>query len=144
MVEPSDFKTKSSVIVLFLLYESPIGTTETKERLFAFLRNSTIPSVSAKRVWSLPIPTFSPGWCCVPRWRTMMLPAMQPWPPKILTPNRFDSDSRPFFELPTPFLCAIILRFSSFWELPASSRQVLWLLALQQRLWLLALQQRLF
>ena len=25
--------------------------------------------------WSLPMPTFSPGWYSVPRWRTMMLPA---------------------------------------------------------------------
>ena len=28
--------------------------------------------------------------------------------PKILTPRRLLSLSRPFFELPTPFLCAII------------------------------------
>src|SRR6056297_1760222 len=40
-----------------------------------------------------------------------MLPAIAAWPPKIFTPNRFDSDSLPFLELPTPFLCAIILRF---------------------------------
>ena len=31
---------------------------------------------------------------------------------KILTPNLWLADSRPFFELPTPFLCAIILFFS--------------------------------
>ena len=29
-------------------------------------------------------------------------------PPNIFTPSRLLSDSRPFFELPTPFLCAII------------------------------------
>jgi hypothetical protein len=28
----------------------------TNERLFAFLWNSTLPSVSANKVWSLPIP----------------------------------------------------------------------------------------
>jgi hypothetical protein len=41
----------------------------------------------------------------------MMLPALAAWPPKILTPKRFDSDSLPFLELPTPFLCAILLFF---------------------------------
>ena len=38
-----------------------IATTETKERLSFFLRNSTKPSVKANKVWSLPIPTFAPG-----------------------------------------------------------------------------------
>ena len=38
-------------------------------------RNATRPSVSANRVWSLPMPTLSPGYYLVPRWRTMMLPA---------------------------------------------------------------------
>ena len=30
--------------------------------------------------------------------------AIASWPPKILIPNRLLADSRPFFELPTPFL----------------------------------------
>jgi hypothetical protein len=34
------------------------GTTDTNERLSFFLRNSTRPSVSANKVWSLPIPTL--------------------------------------------------------------------------------------
>jgi hypothetical protein len=38
----------------------------------------------------------------------MILPAIASWPPKIFTPRRFDSDSLPLFELPAPFLCAIM------------------------------------
>ena len=45
------------------LFVNLAGTTDTYERLFFFLRNSTKPSVRANKVWSLPIPTFSPGWC---------------------------------------------------------------------------------
>src|SRR5688572_27906287 len=39
----------------------------------------------------------------------MMFPASTCWPPKRLTPSRFDSESRPFFELPPAFLCAMSL-----------------------------------
>ena len=39
----------------------------------------------------------------------MMLPALACCPPKSLIPKRLLSDSRPFLELPTPFLCAISL-----------------------------------
>src|SRR5436190_671937 len=53
------------------------------------------------------MPTFFPGWCLVPRWRTMMLPAMATWPPKSFTPRRLLWDSRPFWVLPSPFLCAM-------------------------------------
>ena len=67
----------------------------------------TVPSTKAKRVWSLPIPMFSPGWNSVPLWRMMILPALQASPPNILTPNLLLCYSRPFLELPTPFLCAI-------------------------------------
>ena len=35
-------------------------------------------------------------------------------PPKTLTPNRFELESRPFFVLPAPFLCAISKIFSYF------------------------------
>src|SRR5690625_5305140 len=55
------------------------------------------------------MPTFSPGWKCVPRWRTMISPAATSCPPKRFTPRRFDSESRPFLELPPAFLCAISL-----------------------------------
>ena len=42
------------------------GITET-ERLSALpTLNCTVPSTKAKRVWSLPIPMFSPGWNSVP------------------------------------------------------------------------------
>src|SRR5487761_2295226 len=44
-------------------------------------RNDTVPSTSANSVWSLPTPTFSPGWISVPRWRTMMPPARMTSPP---------------------------------------------------------------
>ena len=56
----------------------------------------TRPSTRANRVSSLPRPTFSPGWMCVPRWRTRMLPARTNWPSPRFTPRRFDSESRPF------------------------------------------------
>src|SRR5690606_4124493 len=39
----------------------------------------------------------------------MMLPAVTAWPPKIFTPRRFDSESRPFLLLPPAFLCATVL-----------------------------------
>ncbi len=44
----------------------------------------------------------------MPRWRTMMLPALMSSPPYDLTPRRFDSESRPFLELPPAFLCAMV------------------------------------
>jgi hypothetical protein len=44
--------------------------------LLRFMTNFTAPVTSAKRVWSLPIPTPSPGQNLVPRWRTMIEPAL--------------------------------------------------------------------
>src|SRR6185503_1789055 len=38
----------------------------------------------------------------------MMLPDITGWPPKIFTPRRLLCESRPFFTLPSPFLCAMI------------------------------------
>ncbi len=38
--------------------------------------NLTLPSARAKSVSSPPLPTFSPGWMRVPRWRTMIVPAV--------------------------------------------------------------------
>src|SRR5690625_5008609 len=50
----------------------------------------------------------------------MMLPALTSCPSNSFTPRRFDSLSRPFLELPTPFLCAIAL--SWFPDLSVDSR----------------------
>ena len=61
----------------------------------------------AKSVWSRPMPTFSPGWTCVPRCRTMIEPAGTSSPPYVLTPSRFAWESRPLRELPPAFLCAM-------------------------------------
>src|SRR5262245_8168114 len=69
--------------------------------------NSTAPVARAKSVSSPPRPTRWPGWNFVPRWRTMIVPALTCWPPKRLTPSRWASESRPLRELEAPFLCAI-------------------------------------
>src|SRR4051812_40685938 len=37
----------------------------------------------------------------------MIAPAVTVWPPNTLTPRRLELESRPFFEEPRPFLCAI-------------------------------------
>src|ERR1700683_1069909 len=69
--------------------------------------NSTTPVTLAKSVSSLPQPTFVPGLSLVPRCRTMIEPPGTNWPPKTFTPSRCALESRPFLELPKPFLCAI-------------------------------------
>src|ERR1700719_4368014 len=66
-----------------------------------------VPVTLAKRVSSLPRPTLSPALRRVPRWRTMMEPPGTSCPPKAFTPSRCAFESRPFLELPNPFLCAI-------------------------------------
>src|SRR6266566_8339397 len=66
-----------------------------------------VPVTLAKRVSSLPRPTFAPGLIGVPRWRTMMVPPGTSWPPNAFTPSRCAFESRPFLELPKPFLCAM-------------------------------------
>src|SRR5438270_8975192 len=53
------------------------------------------------------MPTLTPGFQRVPRWRRMILPAGRYSPPNFFTPSRFDWLSRPLRELPIPFLCAI-------------------------------------
>src|SRR5919108_3397037 len=53
------------------------------------------------------MPTLTPGFQRVPRWRRMILPARKYSPPNFFTPSRFDWLSRPLRELPIPFLCAI-------------------------------------
>src|SRR4051812_37347683 len=69
--------------------------------------NSTAPATSANRVSSPPRPTPLPGWKWVPRWRTMISPALTTWPPYRLTPSRWELESRPFLVDAAPFLCAI-------------------------------------
>src|SRR5580700_11447824 len=69
--------------------------------------NSTTPVTLANNVSSLPQPTFVPGLILVPRCRTMIEPPGTNWPPKTFTPSRCALESRPFLELPKPFLCAI-------------------------------------
>src|SRR5580700_7403369 len=54
------------------------------------------------------MPTSSPGWNLVPRWRTMMLPATTISPPNFLTPSRRPRLSRPLRDEPPAFLCAIL------------------------------------
>src|SRR4051812_529605 len=55
----------------------------------------------------MPVP--GPGRNRVPRWRTMIIPALTSWPSKILTPSIFGFESRPLREEPRPFLCAILV-----------------------------------
>jgi len=42
--------------------------------------NFTTPSDLANSVSSPPLPTLKPGCHCVPRWRTMIVPAVTVWP----------------------------------------------------------------
>src|ERR671916_1289084 len=67
----------------------------------------TAPGARAKSVSSPPRPTPRPGWKWVPRWRTMISPALTTWPPKRLTPRRCAFESRPLREDEAPFLCAM-------------------------------------
>src|SRR6516165_8839043 len=53
------------------------------------------------------MPTLTPALKRVPRWRTRILPAVTNWPPNRLTPSIWALESRPFRELPTPFLWAM-------------------------------------
>src|SRR5919107_2966581 len=69
--------------------------------------NCTAPGARANSVSSPPRPTLSPGWKCVPRWRTMISPAFTTWPPKRLTPRNCAFESRPLREDEAPFLCAM-------------------------------------
>src|SRR5688572_17015202 len=43
----------------------------------------------------------------MPRWRTMIAPAVAACPSPIFTPSRWPTLSRPFLTLPPAFLCAI-------------------------------------
>src|SRR5690606_33495505 len=72
-----------------------------------FAPNSTAPADRANSVSSPPRPTLTPGWKWVPRWRTMISPALTTWPPKRFTPRRCALESRPLRVDDAPFLCAI-------------------------------------
>src|SRR3954451_13727581 len=84
------------------------GCTEICTLPSARRANVTVPSTSAKMVWSRPRPTFLPGCHLVPRWRTRMLPGITASPPNFLTPRRLPAVSRPLRELPPAFLCAMV------------------------------------
>src|SRR5258707_854808 len=90
------------------------GSIITNFPIDPLLRNLMRPVILANRVSSLPRPTFSPGLTRVPRWRTMIVPPGTSCPPKALKPSRCAFESRPFREVPCPFLCAInsVSRFS--------------------------------
>jgi len=66
--------------------------------------NFTTPSAVAKRVSSPPRPTLVPGWNLVPRWRTMMLPAVTRPPSKTFTPRRCALESLPLRVEPPPLV----------------------------------------
>src|SRR3954453_20115184 len=67
----------------------------------------TAPGTRANSVSSLPRPTPRPGWKWVPRWRTMISPALTTWPPNRFTPRRWAFESRPLRDDDAPFLCAM-------------------------------------
>ena len=69
--------------------------------------NFTRPVTLANKVSSEPMPTLTPGLILVPRWRMMIDPPVISWPANAFTPSRCAFESRPFVELPPPFLCAI-------------------------------------
>jgi hypothetical protein len=64
------------------------------------LSNLTLPSISANKVQSRPVPTFWPAVNLVPRCRTKMLPAVTNSPPYRLTPSLLLTLSRPLRTLP--------------------------------------------
>ena len=98
---------KARRFIMFFLPYFFAGSTDTNERSFAPRLKRTIPSAVAKSVWSTPMPTFLLGWCCVPRWRRIIFPDLANCPPKIFIPRRLLCDSRLFFVLPSPALCAM-------------------------------------
>src|SRR4051794_3748398 len=69
--------------------------------------NFTEPGAFANNVSSPPRPTFSPGWNLVPRWRTMMAPAVTIVPSYTFTPRRWAWESRPLRVEPPPLVLDI-------------------------------------
>src|SRR6201997_3268265 len=84
-----------------------MGSTITNLPMDPLSMNLIRPVILAKRVSSLPRPTLSPGFTRVPRCRTMMVPPGTTCPPNALNPSRCEFESRPFRDVPCPFLCAI-------------------------------------
>src|SRR5437870_7267268 len=80
-----------------------MGRTSTTLRPLR-LPNFTAPRCRANSVSSPPLPTFSPGWNRVPRWRTMIEPASMTVPSNTFTPRRWAAESRPFLVEPAPFV----------------------------------------
>src|SRR3954453_5348248 len=54
------------------------------------------------------MPTPSPGWNLVPRWRTMISPPVTVCPAKIFTPRRWAVESRPLGLGPRALLLGIL------------------------------------
>src|SRR5262245_31215139 len=101
---PAELDIRSAV---YSAAASVIGSTDTKTRPLALVRNSTRPLISANSVWSLARPTLVPGCHLVPRCRAMMLPASTCSPPKIFSPSRWLLESRPLRDDPPAFLWAM-------------------------------------
>src|SRR5205807_2535727 len=89
------------------IYFAAAGSTSTNLPVRPLSTNFTTPLILANKVSSLPRPTLRPGLMRVPRCRTMIEPPGTVCPPKTFTPSRCEFESRPFRELPSPFLCAI-------------------------------------
>ena len=82
------------------------GSMSTRRRPLR-LPKRTWPSTRANSVSSWPRPTPVPGWKRVPRWRTIIDPAVTDVPSKILTPRRWALLSRPLRVLPPPLVLDI-------------------------------------
>ena len=75
-----------------------------------FFVNFTFPSTKLNKVWSVPIPQFSPGCHFVPRCLAMMFPGRTSSPPYFLMPKNFGFESRPFDVDPPAFFDANLTR----------------------------------
>src|SRR5580692_3145658 len=98
-----------------------MGSTITNLPIEPLFRNLMRPVILANKVSSLPRPTLSPGFTRVPRCRTIIVPPGTICPPNALNPSRCAFESRPFREVPCPFLCAMI-QLSILKVAPASRR----------------------
>ena len=66
----------------------------------------TAPCTFENRVWSFPIPTFSPAYHFLPLCRIMMAPGFASQSFQIFMPNRRPAESRPLFDDPAAFFVA--------------------------------------
>src|SRR5581483_7388067 len=90
-----------------MCYSAATGSTDAKRPRLPWSENLTRPLTLANKVSSDPMPTLVPGLIRVPRCRTMIDPPVTSSPANAFTPRRWALESRPFVELPPPFLCAI-------------------------------------